>query len=328
MKVRWGKGLHHAAALYREVFKKGNAAFTHAPEFAISHDLARQLENAIHMPSCRIVAHREDEDVLKFVSSMEDGCLVESVLIPSQNRTTLCVSSQVGCRMGCRFCATGFMGFVRHLTVEEIVSQVYAARFELRRPVHNIVLMGMGEPLDNLDNVVRAVRVMSDQRGLDIAHRHITLSTAGHADGIERLGALGLCNLRLAVSINAPNNGLRSQLMPINRRFPLERLKESLLAHPLGKNGVIFVEYVLLEGINDSEEHAGELARYLRGLKARVNVITYNGDGTTTYKTPSPERVRRFCGWLADERLFVRERRSRGGNIMGGCGQLGASLSP
>lgn len=325
MKVRWGKGMYHAAALYREVFKKGSLFLANAHEFASSPDLIRRIEDALHLPSCRIVVQKQDDEALKFVTSMADGSLVESVLIPSPNRTTLCVSSQVGCRMGCRFCTTGSMGFVRHLEVEEIVWQVYAARFELQRPVHNIVFMGMGEPLDNLDNVVQAIRVLSDQRGFDIPPRRITLSTAGHADGIERLGALQPGNLRLAVSLNAPNNELRSKIMPINRRFPLERLKESLLAYPPGRDGVIFVEYVLLENINDSWEHARELARYLRGLGARVNVIACNDDGASIYKAPSPEKVRQFCNRLADEGLFVRERRSRGSRIMAGCGQLGAT---
>lgn len=326
MTRRWGKGLYHAAGLYREIFKKGNFSVAGAPEFANSPSLARELEEELRLPLCRIVAQQEDEDVLKFVSALSDGRLIESVLIPSRRRTTLCISSQVGCRMGCRFCVTGRMGFERHLHAEEMVRQVHAARFELGRPVHNVVFMGMGEPLDNFDQVMQAVRVLSDQRGLDIAHRHITISTAGHADGIRRLADLGRSNLRLAVSLNAPNNELRSQLMPINRRFPLERLREELQNFPLGRDGVIFVEYVLLAGVNDSASHARELAAYLRGLSVRVNVIAYNGDGAAHFKAPKPEAVQRFCDWLAAEKLFVRLRRSRGVNLMAGCGQLGGSL--
>jgi len=325
MNRRWGKGLHHAAALYREVFKKGNRSFFKAPEFVSSPSLARQVEKTVCWPSCRITARKKD-NVLKWVSTLADGHCVESVLIPARSRNTLCVSSQVGCKMGCRFCVTGSMGFVRHLSAEEIVWQVHAARFQLKKPVHNVVFMGMGEPLDNFHEVMRAVDVMSDQRGLDISHRHITLSTAGHADGIQRLAALNRPNLRLAVSLNAASNELRNQIMPINRRYSLERLREELRAYPLGRDGVIFVEYVLLAGVNDSPEHAHELAEYLCGLSARVNVIACNGNGSPAFEAPQPDRVQKFCEWLAARRVFVRLRRSRGEKIMAGCGQLGASI--
>ncbi len=329
LKSRYGKGLYHAAAVCREVFKSGNAAFAEAPEFARSPELARRLAEDVRLPSCRIVARREGE-VTKFASVLSDGSIIESVVIPSNGRTTLCISSQVGCRMGCGFCVTGAMGFKRNLSVEEIVWQVHAARSGLGGRVDNIVFMGMGEPFDNFENVMRAVDVMSDQRGLDIARRRITISTAGHADGIRKLAALGpgARNLRLAVSLNAADDALRTTLMPINRKYPLARLGEELRAFPLGRDGVIFIEYVLLAGINDSPEDAGRLARYLKGLKVRVNVIAFNeGDGPGTYTAPSPDDVRRFCGRLAEEKLFVRLRRSRGRDIMAACGQLGASLS-
>lgn len=325
MKRRWGKGLHHAAALYREVFKFGNRSFFNAPEFVASPSLAVQVEKTLRWPLCRINSRQED-GVLKWISTLADGHCVESVLIPGRGRNTLCLSSQVGCKMGCRFCVTGSMGFVRHLSAEEIVWQVHAARFQLKKPVHNIVFMGMGEPLDNLDNVMRAVNVMSDQRGLDISHRQITLSTAGHADGIQQLAALNHRNLRLAVSVNAPNNELRNQLMPINGKFSLERLRDELLAYPLGRDGVIFVEYVLLAGVNDARIHAHELAHYLRGLSVRVNVIACSGNGFSGFEAPKPERVRKFCEWLAERNLFVRLRQSKGEKIMAGCGQLGASI--
>ncbi len=322
---RYGKGHYHARALCREIFKAGTTAFASAPEFVRSPSLTLQLCRDVCLPSCRIVEQIED-GVLKFASALDDGHLIESVIIPSHDRTTLCVSSQAGCRMACSFCTTGAMGFIRNLSVEEIVWQVYAARFLLSHRVDNIVFMGMGEPLDNLDNVVQALRVISDQRGLDIPLSHITLSTAGHADGLARLAALNLTRLRLAVSLNAADDVLRSSLMPINNKYPLSRLRQELLSFPLCKGGIIFVEYVLLAGINDSLEHARSLARFLDGLPVRVNVIAYNGDGSTVYGTPPPEQVRQFCSWLAGEKIFVRARQSRGQSIMAACGQLGASL--
>lgn len=326
MNRRYGKGLYHAAVLYREIFKKGNLSFVDAPEFSRSPSISVRLAEDIRLPSCRIVERQEEDGVIKFASALADGHLIESVIIPAHGRTTLCVSSQVGCRMGCKFCATGKMGFTRHLSVEEIVRQVYAARFILGRRIDNIVFMGMGEPLDNFDNFVQAVRVVSDQRGLDIAPKHITVSTAGHAEGIRKLAASDLGKLRLAVSLNAADNELRSTLMPINRKYPLDRLKEELRAFPLGKNGIIFIEYVLLAGVNDSREDARKLVSYLDGLPVRVNVIAYNEGSSTIYAAPSPEQVRRFCSWLADEKIFVCLRQSRGQSIMAACGQLGASL--
>ena len=278
------------------------------------------------MPSCRIIDTQED-GVIKFASALADGLMIESVIIPTPGRTTLCISSQAGCKMGCRFCATGEMGFGRSLSVEEIVWQVHAARFSLQRRIDNIVFMGMGEPFDNFDNVMQAIRVINDQRGLDIALKQITLSTAGHADGIRKLGALNLPKLRLAVSLNAADNALRSQLMPINTKYPLGRLKEELLAYPLGRKGVFLIEYVLLAGVNDTPDDAQKLVRYLDGLPVRINVIAYNGGSSMAFNTPTPEGYDRFCGWLSEEKMFVCRRQSFGRGIWAGCGQLGASLS-
>ncbi len=274
-------------------------------------------------PACPIAERRDADGVIKFITVLKDGQRIESVILPGRGRTTLCVSSQVGCARGCTFCATGAMGFVRNLDAEEMVGQVQAAQVQGGCRIDNVVFMGMGEPLDNLDSVVQAIRVMADPHGLNIAYRYITVSTAGHADGIRELGAFHLTNLRLAVSVNAADDILRSRLMPINRIYPLARLKEELVAFPRGKRGVIFVEYVLLAGVNDSRDSAKSLARYLFGLPVRVNIIAFNGGSSAGFAAPEPEHVRRFCGWLVEEKLFVRERRSRGQGILAGCGQLG-----
>jgi 23S rRNA (adenine2503-C2)-methyltransferase len=228
--------------------------------------------------------------------------------------------------MGCAFCATGAMGFSRDLTAGEILGQLDDAR-RAGGAISNVVFMGMGEPLDNLSNVAEAIRAMADPRGWNIAYRHITVSTAGHADGIRALGELRLPNLRLAVSLNAADDRLRDRLMPLNRRYPLHVLKEALLAFPHSRHGVVFVEYVLLAGVNDSRGQARQAARYLDGLPVRVNVIPYNGGPSPVFETPSPERVREFGGWLMEEGLFVRTRISHGADIQAGCGQLGA-LAP
>ncbi|MCE9614425.1 MAG: 23S rRNA (adenine(2503)-C(2))-methyltransferase RlmN [Lentisphaerae bacterium] len=322
-----GKGHYHARALYRDVFKLGRRTCAESPEFADAPTLAAQLAADLRFPDCRISAQHDDGSVLKFITTLADGETIESVLIPDKGRTTLCVSSQVGCRMGCKFCVTGQMGLRRHLQVEEIVWQLYAARFVLKRPVNNIVFMGMGEPLDNVEPVIQAVRVMADQRGLNLACSHMTVSTAGHVDGLRRLAAERLPNLRLAVSIHAANDALRNQLVPLNVRYPLARLKDALLAFPLPRRGVFFIEYVQLAGVNDSPEHAEALARYLAGLPVRVNVIPYNGGSSRLFVTPDRARVDQFCDALVAQGLFVRRRHPRGRNVMAACGQLGGVIA-
>lgn len=327
VRLKFDKSRYYAAAIYREVFKNGDTHFSAAPEFVKAQALAEQLGREVRLPACRIVARQEADGVVKFGTALVDGHCVESVVIPAPGRTTLCVSSQVGCRMGCAFCATGAMGFVRDLCAEEMVWQVYAARFILKHRIDNIVFMGMGEPLDNVDQVIQAVRVISDQHGLDVACSHITVSTAGHVEGLRKLGAANLPTLRLAVSLNAADDALRSRLMPINRRYPLARLKEALRAFLLDKKGVLFMEYVLLAGVNDSQEHAGQVARYLQDLPVRVNIIAYNPGGSDDLAAPDPRQVRRFRDWLVAEGLFARIRPSRGQGVQAACGQLAGGRS-
>ncbi len=323
MSRRYGKGIYHAAALYREVLHKGNPEFAAAPEFVGSPALAARIAEDLYLPACTIVDRQEEDGVVKFATSLSDGQVVESVLIPSKGRNTLCVSSQVGCRMGCRFCTTGQTGLIRNLLSEEITWQLYAARTQLGHRIDNIVFMGMGEALDNFDNLVQAISVIRDQRGFDIPCSRICISTAGHVDGIRKLRELKLPRLRLAISVNAAEDVLRSRLMPINRKYPLDALKTELQAFPLGRDGVVFIEYVLMAGINDTREDANRLAAYLDGLHTRVNIIACNDGQNAEYTAPDPERIEQFCRWLAEENVFVRLRRSRGQKIMAACGQLG-----
>lgn len=328
MRRKYDKSRFFAAPLYREVFKNGSTRFADVPEFSKGPALAETLVRDVRLPACRIAEQQEEDGVIKFASQLADGHRVESVIIPARGRTTLCVSSQVGCRMGCTFCATGGMGFVRDLHAEEIVWQVYAARFMLKQPVDNIVFMGMGEPLDNVDAVLQAVRVLSDQHGLDIACSHITVSTAGHVEGLRKLGAANLPTLRLAVSLHAADDAIRTRLMPLNRRYPLVRLKESLRAFPLGKKGVLFVEVVLLAGVNDSHEDATRMIDYLQDLPVRINLIAYNPGGADGFVAPADKQVRQFRDWLVAAGLFARIRPSRGQGVRAACGQLAAAAWP
>lgn len=244
----FGKGEFHARALYREVFKRGNADFLSAPEFTASPRLAAILEQEVAVSPGQVVDTFEEEELNKFITRLDDGLTIESVVIPMTRYKTLCVSSQVGCKMGCAFCETAKMGFKRNLTVSEIVGQVYNARHTLGEPVKNVVFMGMGEPFDNFDAVMGAVAVIKEQRGFDIALRHITLSTSGLVSGINRLAGMNLPGIRLAISVNAADDITRSALMPVNNRYGLDELKQCLMAYPLGSRGVFLFEYILIRG--------------------------------------------------------------------------------
>jgi len=307
----------HAVAWYRQAVKYGS------PDPASSYC----LPDGLCWSTPDIDEMVEQDGVIKIVFKFTDSARVEAVVIPAANRTTLCVSSQAGCRMGCKFCCTGIHGFIRNLNCEEIVGQVFAARHDLGHSIDNIVFMGMGEPLDNINNVVQAIRVMSDPRGFDIAPRHITVSTAGLPEGIRHLGGLALPGLRMAISLNAANDDLRTHLMPVNRSYPLAVLKQALLEYPLKKKEVFFIEYVLLKGVNDSPCHVAELIRFLEDLPVRVNVIAYNSGSDACFMSPSIEDCQHFCTLIADAGVFVRLRSSRGHDIQAACGQLGAGVS-
>ena len=274
--------------------------------------------------------------VIKFVQDLggpaHSGREIESVLIPMIGRGgmqtyTLCVSSQVGCAMGCTFCETAQMGLIRSLEPHEIVGQWFAAAHVVGIRPKNIVFMGMGEPLDNLDNVLAAITVLTDHNGAHVAMNKITVSTVGRIDGLRKLAAKihepGWHRLNIAVSINAPNDDVRSRIMPINRAMPMGELRTVLLAWPKYGGAKICVEYVLIPGVNDAQEHARELAEYVRPLPACVNLIPYNPRRDSPWPAPTEERVGQFLGWLTDAGAYCKRRRTKGRDMMGACGQLG-----
>ncbi len=320
---RYGKGPFLAGALYREFYKRLNPHAWQASAIHASPGLADRLGQTMTFEPGKVVDEIDQDGVIKFVTALKDGHRIESVILPMESHLTVCVSSQAGCRMGCRFCETGRLGLLRQLTVEEIVGQVYQARKRFGAQIRNVVFMGMGEPFDNFDAVVQAVRVLSDQRGLDIAQRYITLSTAGNIDGIEKLAALGMPHLKLAVSLNAPNDALRSQLMPINRTTTLARLQASLMDYPLKKGYELMIAYVLIPGVNDAPECARQLAHWLAPLKAKVNLIPFNPGTQTAYRSPTEAELVRFRRQLIDLAVNVQKRASRGRDLMAACGQLG-----
>ena len=324
---RLGKGRHHASAVFREVYKKGSDGFGDPAAFGFAPGPTRDIGKILTFERPNIETLRTADGVVKFITRLADGHRIESVIIPMATHGTLCISSQAGCRMGCVFCETGRMGFVRDLSAAEIVGQVFTAKATLGYDIRNVVFMGMGEPLDNIGNVIQAVRVLNDDRGFAVAHRHMTLSTAGLVDGIGELARLEWPNLRLAVSLNAPNDRIRTRLMPVNRRYDMARLREALLAYPLKRNGTVFIEYVLIKGVNDARAHAQELAGFLQPLKVRLNLIALNPGADPSFASPEPDAVLRFRDWLAAEKVFVRLRPPRGQSLTAGCGQLGADLA-
>ncbi|MFQ5429795.1 MAG: 23S rRNA (adenine(2503)-C(2))-methyltransferase RlmN [Phycisphaerae bacterium] len=271
---------------------------------------------------------RTDEaGTIKFAQRTADGLEIESVVIPMRGRgvawKTLCLSTQVGCARGCTFCQTARMGLVRNLTVEEIVGQVVAARDRLGASIRNVVFMGMGEPLDNLHSVISAVERLHSDRAHQIPRRRITISTAGRCHGIRRLARLKWRRLNLAVSLNAPNDRIRSAIMPINRIEPMARLHEAIAAYPIRGGGHVLIEYVLLKGVNDRPEHARELAAYLEGLRTCVNLIPWNPSAGLPYETPDEATIEDFKRILVAAGQLTFRRITRGRPAWGACGQLG-----
>jgi 23S rRNA (adenine2503-C2)-methyltransferase len=237
---------------------------------------------------------------------------------------TLCLSSQVGCKMGCTFCETGRMGLIRHLTAAEIVAEVVTVRAKLGWSVRNLVFMGMGEALDNADHVIQALKVLTDQRGLHYSQERLTICTAGHAEGLAKLAALGWKRLNLSISLNAANDEARSRVMPVNRKTPLAELQRILAAYPQRRNFTLGVNYCLMPGMNDARQDAADIATFCQPLgRVLINLIPYNPGNAPLTRAPEEDEIVRFIGWLREENLPVRRRVTKGRSIMAACGQLG-----
>ena len=315
-----------AGAIYRRVFESG--ALDPEAAGASAANAAAWLERfAVGLLPISSSAEEDGEAgrTVKFVFVLEDGNEVESVAVPMFGGThTLCVSSQVGCARACAFCETGRAGLVRNLEPSEIVSQVLSASLALSIRFRNIVFMGMGEPLDNLENVVRSISILRDQRGFGYSLERITVCTSGNADGIRRLGAYGLARLNLSISLNAAREELRNRLMPINRAYPLSVLSEALAAYPKRRNFVLAVNYCLIPGRNDSEADAEAIRLFVAGLgRVLVNVIPYNPGREPLGSAPTDEEIDSFIESLRAGGVAVRRRVEKGRSLMAACGQLG-----
>jgi 23S rRNA (adenine2503-C2)-methyltransferase len=315
-----GEKPYRARQLWKWLVPRGAASFDEMTD--LSRAFRARLEETAEIRSLRLLsADRSDgSGARKFLWECPDGGRIESVFIPEENRRTVCVSSQAGCALGCAFCATGRMGFVRDLEAWEILDQVIGIRRETGTPVTNIVVMGMGEPFLNYDAVMAALEVLNEPEGLAIGHRKITVSTAGVVPGIRRFTAENR-PYKLAVSLNAVTDEVRSRLMPVNRKHPIAVLMEAVREYSRRPGRRVTFEYVLIRGLNDSREDAVRLLALLRGLPCKVNLIPYN-PGVGGFERPDEARVEAFLEWIKPLQAPVIVRWSRGVDIEAACGQL------
>jgi 23S rRNA (adenine2503-C2)-methyltransferase len=313
------------------VYGQGELDF--AAMTTLSKDLRQRLEGCASLTLPRI-KHQEGsaDGTMKWLLDVGRSQAVETVFIPEKRRGTLCISSQAGCALDCAFCATAQQGFNRNLSAAEIIGQVVLANRQLGRtaaghwPVTNVVFMGMGEPLANYRNVVPAAKVMIDDLGFGLSRRRVTVSTAGVVPQLEKLA--GECNVALAVSLHAPTDELRDQLVPINRRYPIAELLAACWRYAAAqKTRSITFEYVMLRGVNDSEAQADQLARLLKGHPAKVNLIPFNAFPGTAFECSSDVAIDRFHGRLNQRGVLATVRRTRGDDIAAACGQLAGQVS-
>lgn len=292
-------------------------------DFSMMTDLSKsfrvELSEHFELPSLKVAAADHSCDgTVKYLVQLPDAEKVESVFIPSEDRNTLCVSTQVGCKMGCRFCATAYQGFTRNLKSWEIVEQLLS--IPTPEPVTNIVLMGMGEPLDNYDEVMRALAIFQDPMGPKIGKKHITLSTVGLTPKIQKFVDTNLGNL--AISLHGTTDEQRAEIMPVNRKYPIGELMETCRTLKFkGRKRATF-EYLLIRDFNDSDEDAKRLAKLVSTFPCKINLLAYNENPYIQFKRPSEERVLAFQAILLEKGLTATYRRSRGRDIAAACGQL------
>ena len=322
-----GEKSFKAGQVYSWFHKHGAESFDEMTN--ISKDLRAELQKKYDIYNCAIEKKLVSvyDKTVKYLFRLNDGELIESVVMKYKYGYTICVSSQVGCKMGCRFCASGIAGFVRNLTPSEILSQVYAAQRDLGIRISHIVMMGVGEPLDNFDNVMRFLALVSDENGLNISMRNISLSTCGVVTGIYKLMEKKL-QLTLSVSLHAPNDEIRSKTMPVNDRWNIDELLAACRDYTRSTSRRISFEYAMISGVNDSDECARELGKRLKGMLCHVNLIPVNSVKERDYKKSSDNRIAGFIKILERYGINVTVRRTLGSDINASCGQLRRGEGP
>jgi 23S rRNA (adenine2503-C2)-methyltransferase len=330
---RLGEKRFRATQLYRWIHQRG------VSDFALMTDLAKSLREKLpsqaHVGGLPVLSRQDSHDgTIKWLFDVGDGNAVETVFIPEEDRGTLCVSSQAGCAVGCRFCSTGHQGFSRNLTTAEITAQLWVAEHTLRRELNasqrvitNVVMMGMGEPLQNYTALVPALRTMLDDHGYGLSRRRVTVSTSGVVPMMERLAQD--CPVALAVSLHAPTDPLRDDLVPLNRKYPLDTLMAACRAYlPAAPRDFITFEYCMLEGVNDQPEQAHALVDLLRqeGVRAKLNLIPFNPFPASGLHKSAPAAVQVFAQILLDAGVVTTVRKTRGDDIDAACGQLAGDV--
>lgn len=332
-----GEKRFRATQLFRWIHQKG------ASDFAQMTDLARSLREklpaAARIAGLPVLSRQDSADgTIKWLFDVGDGNAVETVFIPEDDRGTLCVSSQAGCAVGCRFCSTGHQGFSRNLTTGEILAQLWQAEFFLRqhlnrpgeRVITNVVMMGMGEPLQNIHALIPALKVMLDDHAYGLSRRRVTVSTSGVVPMIDRLASE--CPVALAVSLHAPNDALRDDLVPLNRKYPIAELLDACLRYlPAAPRDFITLEYCMLDGVNDTPEHAHQLLKLLRehggrGVPCKINLIPFNPFPDSGLRCSPRAVVQRFGQILNEGGIVTTIRKTRGDDIDAACGQLAGDV--
>jgi 23S rRNA (adenine2503-C2)-methyltransferase len=338
---QWGGKPFRARQLQKWVHQRNTSCFEDMTDLA--RDFRAQLtEQCVVQAPAVLTQQRSSDGTRKWLFDVGQGNAIESVFIPEDDRGTLCISSQAGCNVGCRFCSTGHQGFNRNLTAAEIIGQLWWARHELlkdidssrllagdkiadTRVISNVVMMGMGEPLLNYDPVVTAVRLMLDDNAYGLSRRRVTISTSGVVPMMDRLSQD--CPVALAVSLHAPNDALRDQLVPLNKKYPLAELLAACERYlEFAPRDFITFEYVMLDGVNDSDQHARELIELVRRVHCKLNLIPFNPFPGSGLKRSAAARIKTFSQILSDAGIVTTVRKTRGDDIDAACGQLAGEV--
>lgn len=322
MEQEYDRGKYHAKLLFENIYKKGLLS---------AGKLDSQLKESYHVDLPPVSSIVEEEGTTKFLLKLDDGFESETIILPMGHYNTLCISSQIGCRWSCAFCETGKMGMKRNLTIGEIVAQLMTAQLVLKKEIRNIVFMGMGEPFDNFDNVIKAIDIISHHWAMNLNKKNICISTVGNVEGIKRFSQLGATKrndyhkLHLAVSLNGSDDQVRSRLMPVNERWPMAELKTALKeTAQYGKKYLLYLEYVLIKDLTDGIENGRKLIEFVQDFPhITLNLIPYNPGSEGFFKKPDYAELDRFHRQLVNRGIRTFTRYSQGEQIMAACGQLG-----
>ncbi|MBI5206827.1 MAG: 23S rRNA (adenine(2503)-C(2))-methyltransferase RlmN [Candidatus Firestonebacteria bacterium] len=317
----WQKPKFHAKQIYSWIYKKMVSDFDLMSDIPI--DLRNKLKEHFYIYDSKIIGVQNSKDgTAKYLFELNDNSIIEAVLIPSEKRVTACISTQVGCKYGCKFCASGLCGFKRDLTSGEIIEEIWQLKNNfLGNKLTNIVFMGIGEPLDNYENLLKAIKIINSEHGFDIGARRITISSCGIIPAIKKLSGEGM-QIELSISLHAADDRTRSTLMPVNKKYPLKELIKTCDEYIKKTNRMITFEYILIKDINSDSQSAVNLSELLKNLKCKVNLIIYNPVKEIKFQPPDKSVIQNFCNYLFRSGINVTLRKSRGNNIDAACGQL------